>query len=222
MAEQQRVEHALAGEGAEVAREHRVGDFEPGRRAREPCAEDEPVALVGEVARQRERLLGQAREPVAHLGGERGEQREPDRHVGDHGGCQRRVEPVHHPHRGPGHDHRAPHGDEQQDPLGVVLPRPAEGGAEQDPGGPRYTASPDFSYCPGFPVLTRCAVGLWPVGVFGASWFTRRLAVWSVRRCFRVVAGKGEGSRFTPRRRIIGRGRCGTRSGTGGSTPWRS
>ena len=56
----------------------------------------------------------------------------------------------------------------------------------------------------------------------GASSFARRLAVWSVRRCFRVVAGKGEGGRFTPRRRIIGRGRCGTRSGTGGSTPWRS
>ena len=57
--EQQRVEDALAGVVADVAREHRVGDFEAGGLGREPGAEDQPVAPVLEVVRQGERLLSQ-------------------------------------------------------------------------------------------------------------------------------------------------------------------
>ena len=77
-------EHALAGIVADVAREHRVGDLQPGRGGREPGPEDQPVAPVGEIVRQGEGLFGQARQPVADLGGERREQGEPDRHVGHH------------------------------------------------------------------------------------------------------------------------------------------
>ena len=136
MAEQQRVEHALPGIVADVAREHRVGDFQARRGGGEPRPEYQAMALVGEVVRQGEGLFGEARQPVADLGGERGEQREPDRHVGHHRRGQGRIQPVHHPHRRLRHDHRAPDGDEQQHPLGVVLPRPAESGAEQHPAEP--------------------------------------------------------------------------------------
>ena len=138
VAEQQRVEHALAGIVADVAREHRVGDLQPRGRGREPRPEDQPVSAVGEVVRQREGLFGEPRQAVADLAGERGEQREADGHVGHHGGRQGGVQPVHHPHRRFRHDHRAPDGDEQQHPLGVVLPRAAEGGAEQDPAEPAH------------------------------------------------------------------------------------
>ena len=136
VAEQQGVEHALPGVAADVPREHRVGDLQPRRLGREPGPEDQPVALVGEVVRQGERLLGEPRQPVAHLRRKGSEQREADRHVRHHGGRERGIEPVDHPHGRLGHDHRAPDGDEQQEPLGVVLPGAAEGGAEQHPGQP--------------------------------------------------------------------------------------
>ena len=100
--------------------------------------EYEAVALVGEIVRQGEGLFGQPRQPVADLAGQRREQRETDGHVCDHRGGQRGIEPVYHPHRRLGHDHRAPDGDEQQHPLGVVFPRTAEGGAEQDPAEPTH------------------------------------------------------------------------------------
>ena len=134
VAEQQRMEHALAGVVADVPREHRVGDLETGRLGREPRPEDQPVAPVLEVVRQRERLLGEARQPVADLAGQRGEQREPDGDVRHHGRSQRRIEPVDDAHGRLGHDHRAPDRHEQQHPLRVVLPRAAEGGAEEHPG----------------------------------------------------------------------------------------
>ena len=137
--EQQGMEHALPRIVAHVACEHRVGDLQPGRLGREPGPEDQPVALVLEVVRQREGLFGEPGQTVADLGGQRGEEREPDRHVGDHGGRQGRIEPVDHPDGGLRHDHRAPDGREQQDPLRVVLPRAAEGGAEQDPAEARDT-----------------------------------------------------------------------------------
>ena len=138
MAQQQGGEHALPGIVAQIAREHGVGDFEPGRLVGEPRAEDQPVAAIGQVVRQREGLFGQARQAVAHFRGQRREQRQADRHVGDHGRRQRRIEPVDHADGRLGHDHRAPDGDEQADPLRIVLPRAAEGGAEQDPGETGY------------------------------------------------------------------------------------
>ena len=137
--EQQGVEDALPGEAAQVAREHRVGHFEPGRGGGEPRPEDEAVALVGEVVRERERLLGEPGQPVADLRGERGEERETDRHVRDHRRGERGIQPVDDTHGGLGHDQRAPDGDEEQDPLGVVLPRAAEGRPEQHPAEPGDT-----------------------------------------------------------------------------------
>ena len=58
----------MAGETAQVAREHRVGHFEPRRGGGEPRPEDEAVALVGEVVRERERLLGDASRIVWSIG----------------------------------------------------------------------------------------------------------------------------------------------------------
>ena len=136
MAEQQGVEHALPGIVAHVPREHRVGDLQAGGRGGQSCPEDQPMALVGEIVREREGLFGETGQPVADLAGERGEQGEADGHVGDDRRGQCRVEPVDHPDGRLGHDHRAPDSDEQQHPLGVVLPRPAEGGPEQDPAEP--------------------------------------------------------------------------------------
>ena len=52
VAEQQRMEHALARVVADVAREHRVGDLEARGLGREPRPEDQAVPLVLEVVRQ--------------------------------------------------------------------------------------------------------------------------------------------------------------------------
>ena len=40
--------------------EHRVGDFQAGRRGGQPGPEYEPVAPVGEIVRQRKGLFGEA------------------------------------------------------------------------------------------------------------------------------------------------------------------
>ena len=96
------------------------------------------MALVGEIVRQRERLLGEPGESVTDLRRERGEEREPDRDVVHHGGRERRVQPVHDPHGGLRDDHDTPHGGEHQHPFGVVLPGAAERGPEQDPAKPRH------------------------------------------------------------------------------------
>ena len=56
---------ALAGVVSQVAGEHRIGDLHAGRRGGEAGAEDHPVALVPQVVRQRERLLGEPGQPVA-------------------------------------------------------------------------------------------------------------------------------------------------------------
>ena len=133
VAEQKGVEDALADVVAQVAREDGVGDLHAGGGVGEFGSEDQPVAAVGEVVGQRERLLGQPRQPVAHFGGHGGEEREADGHVGDHRRRERGVEAVDDAHGGPGDDHRAPDDGEEQHPPGVVAPRSAEGGAQQDP-----------------------------------------------------------------------------------------
>ena len=142
VAQEQGVEHALPRIGPEVPREHRVGHLHAGRGGREPRAEDQAVAAVGQVVRKGEGLLGQPGQAVAHLARQGGEEGQAERDVVDDRGRQRRVEPVHDPHGRLGDHHRAPDGDEEEDPLGVVLPRAAEGGAEQGPGEPGDARDP--------------------------------------------------------------------------------
>ena len=132
--QQQRMEDALLREVPEVPREDRVRHLEPGRGGGEPGPEDQPVATVDEVVRQGERLLGEAGEAVPHLARDRGEECQADRHVGDDCRGERRVQPVDHAHGRLRHDHRAPDRDEEEEPLRVVAPAPAEGRAEDDPG----------------------------------------------------------------------------------------
>ena len=52
LAQEQGVEHALPCVGPEVPREHRVGHLHAGRGGREPRAEDQAVAAVGQVVRK--------------------------------------------------------------------------------------------------------------------------------------------------------------------------
>ena len=137
--EQERMKNALAGVGPQVPGKHRIGDLHAGDRIGEPRSEDHSVALIGEIVRQGERLLGEPREPVTDLGRDRGEERKPHRDVVHHRGRERRIQPIHDPHGGLRHDHRAPDRSEHQHPFGVVLPGAAEGGPEQDPGQPRDT-----------------------------------------------------------------------------------
>ena len=132
--QQQRVKNALTGVVSEIPGEHRIGDLHASDGVGEPGPEDHPVTLVGEIVRQRERLLREPCQPVTDFGRERGEQRKPDRHVGHHRGRERGVQPVHDPHGGLRHDHRAPHGGEHQHPFGVVLPVSAERRSEKNPG----------------------------------------------------------------------------------------
>ena len=137
--QKQRVKNALAGVGPEVPGKHRIGDLHARDRIGEPRSEDHSVALVGEIVRQRERLLREPGEPVTDLGRERREDRQSDRDVVHHRGRERRIEPIHDPHGGLRDDHDTPHGREHQHPFGIVLPGAAERGPEQDPGKPRHT-----------------------------------------------------------------------------------
>ena len=49
VAEQRGMEHELPDKLAHVARKHRAGDFEAGRRRAAPGAQDQPLAAAGEV-----------------------------------------------------------------------------------------------------------------------------------------------------------------------------
>ena len=130
------MKNALAGVASQVPGEYRVGDLHAGDGIGQPGSEDHPVALVGEIVRERERLFREPGEPVTDLGRERGKDREPDRYVVHHGRRESWIQPVHDPHGGFRDDHHAPDGREHQYPFRVVFPGPAERGPEQYPGEP--------------------------------------------------------------------------------------
>ena len=81
VSQKQRMEDALAGVGPEVAGKHRIGDLHAGDRIGEPRSEDHPVALIGEIVRQGERLLRKPCQPVTDLRRDRREERKPHRDV---------------------------------------------------------------------------------------------------------------------------------------------
>ena len=77
--EQQRMKNALAGVASQVPGEYRVGDLHAGDGIGQPGSEDHPVALVGQIVRERERLFREPGEPVTDLRRDGREDREPDR-----------------------------------------------------------------------------------------------------------------------------------------------